>query len=431
MYIYTHEVRPALDAHPALKEAYGRRWREATQAVIAWNKDEARPDFAAIRRSIESDHGLNPAAAVAAHLSKNTSDVAILGIGGSSLGAQALGQLAYWGTPAYAPAEGKPRVHIIENLDGATFATFLKRVDLKTTRFFVVSKSGSTTEPLMQTLAAIEALEAAGGGKYLKHHFAGEVGLGDNPLRAILTDMGAPILDHDPDLGGRYSVFATGLVPAMLFGLDVEAMRKGAWEVFITVFMARAGIPPAVEGAALNAAARDVGLTQAVLWPYTDRLDRLAMWYRQLWAESLGKGGQGTTPIRALGPVDQHSQLQLYLDGPNDKLFTLIDAPPSIDAKANAAWATKHGLALYADRGMNEVVAAQTKAVAETLGHKGRPARRITLEEPLNERGLGALLMHFMWETLLTARLWNVDPFGQPAVEDAKVLTRRFLSGQS
>jgi glucose-6-phosphate isomerase len=216
----------------------------------------------------------------------------------------------------------------------------------------------------------------------------------------------------------------------MLFGLDVEALRKGAQEVFITVFGARAGIPPAVEGAALNAAARDFGLTQAVLWPYTDRLERFAMWYRQLWAESLGKGGQGTTPIRALGPVDQHSQLQLYLDGPNDKLITLIDAPSGADAKANAAWATKHGLTLYAGRGMNEVVAAQTKAVAETLAGRGRAVRRITLDEPLNERGLGALLMHFMWETLLTARLWNVDPFGQPAVEDAKIKTRKFLSGE-
>jgi glucose-6-phosphate isomerase len=142
----------------------------------------------------------------------------------------------------------------------------------------------------------------------------------------------------------------------------------------------------------------------------------------------LGKNGQGTTPIDAQGPVDQHSQLQLYLDGPNDKLFTLIDAPAVSEAKANVPWAQKHGLDLLAGRGLSEVVAAELRATAETLSNAGRAVRRISLASPLEERNMGALMMHFILETLIAARLWNVDPFGQPAVEQGKVLTRKYLS---
>jgi glucose-6-phosphate isomerase len=427
MTLYSHDIAPALAAHAGLKAAYEQRLAPAREALVFWLQSPS-PDFAAVRRSIEAEHDLAPAREVAAHLTKNTTDVVLLGIGGSSLGAQTLAGLAAWGTPAYAPAEGRPRLHILDNLDGSTFAGLLRKLDLRTTRFLAVSKSGSTTEPLMHMLAAIEALEAAGGGKYLKHHFAGITEERANPLRAILSDIGAPILAHDPNLGGRYSVLsAVGLLPALLLGLDADAIRKGARAALSEAVN---GASPAIEGAALGVAARDVGLSQSVMWVYADRLERLPKWWRQLWAESLGKAGQGTTPIDALGPVDQHSQLQLYLDGPHDKLFTLIDAKPALDAKANAAWAAKHGLSLYAGRSMFDVVAAQARATADTLNAHGRPARRLSLAA-FDEPTLGALLVHFILETLIAARLWNVDPFGQPAVEEGKALTRQYLSGRS
>lgn len=424
---FTHDVSRALAAHDGLKSAFDRRVADAKAGLKHWH-DASSPDFAAVRRSVEAED-LGHADEIVAHLTKNTTDILLLGIGGSSLGAQTLAQLAFWGTPAYKPAEGKPRLHILDNIDGATFATLLKQLDLRTTRFLVVSKSGSTTEPLLQLLAAIDALESAGGGKYIKHHFAGITEERANPLRQILTDMGAPILAHDPNLGGRYSALSVvGLVPALLLGLDANAIRHGARDVLAT---AMKGTAAAIEGAALNAAAKDAGLAQTVLWSYSDRLQRLPQWWCQLWAESLGKNGQGTTPIHALGPVDQHSQLQLYLDGPRDKLFTILDAPSSLDAKGNAAWATKHGLQLYAGRGMAEVVAAQVKATTATLNKYGRPARTISLKAPIDERAIGALMMHFILETLITARIWNVDPFGQPAVEEGKILTRDYLSGKT
>jgi glucose-6-phosphate isomerase len=397
---------------------------QARDALAHWRTSQS-PNFAAVRRSIESPDDLAQAAELVDHLTKNTTELLLLGIGGSSLGAQTLAQLAFWGTEAYTPRPNHPRLHIIDGIDSAVFRTLLNMLDLRTTRFLVVSKSGGTIETLMQM---IEALEEAGGGKYLKHHFAGIVEEGTNPLRAMLTDMGAPLLAHDKDLNGRYSAFSpVGLVPALLAGLDARAIRTGAREMFDA---AMAGEAPAIEGGALGVAARDAGLSQSVMWVYRDRLARLPKWWRQLWAESLGKNGQGTTPVDAQGPVDQHSQLQLYLDGPNDKLFTLIDAPAVSEAKANVAWAQKHGLDVLAGRGLSEVVAAELRATAETLSNAGRAVRRISLASPLEERNMGALMMHFILETLIAARLWNVDPFGQPAVEEGKRLTRKYLEAQ-
>lgn len=424
---FSHDIASAL-AQPDLRAAFEGRKPEAAAALKHWSTTGDR-NFLAFRRSLERSDDLEPAAAIVRHISKDASDVVVLGTGGSSLGAQAIAQLKFWGTPAYRAASGAPRLHIIDNLDGATFAHFLRNVDLKTTRFHVVSKSGSTAEPLLQLLTAIQAIESAGGGKYLKHHFSGEAEPGTNALRSILTGIGAPMLDHDPELGGRYTAFSTvGLVPAMLAGVDASAFRAAGLKALDQALQGRS---EAVAGAALSVAARDIGLSQQVMWCYSDRLERVAKWWRQLWAESLGKAGHGTTPVDALGPVDQHSQLQLYLDGPRDKLFTLIEAPAPSDAKASHEWATRYKLDLYAGRDMAAVAGAQARATMTTLAKHGRPVRRIALQQPLDESGLAQLLVHFILETLISARLWNIDPFGQPAVEEGKILTRQYLESGS
>jgi glucose-6-phosphate isomerase len=186
---------------------------------------------------------------------------------------------------------------------------------------------------------------------------------------------------------------------------------------------------PFAEGAALSVAAARTGHASQVMWAYADRLERFVMWWRQLWGESLGKGGQGTTPIRALGPVDQHSQLQLYLDGPDDKLFTVITVGGKGGRAVPPRWAEIIGQPLLAGKTPSRIVSSQARATAETLARLGRPVRTIHVPE-LNERSLGALMMHFMLETLIAARLLGVDPFDQPAVELGKVLTRQYLAGE-
>jgi glucose-6-phosphate isomerase len=434
MTLFTQDLSLATGATAAnkrLAEAYEVRVRE-THKALDWLANSPDRSLAAIKASLAAESDLDAARDVARHLSNNTSDLIVLGVGGSSLGAQALGQIAYWGTQAYAPREAAPRLRFLDNLDGATFATLLGACDLRTTRFLCISKSGSTVETMMQTIAAIDAIENAGGGKYLKFHFAGITEAKANPLRAVLERIGAPILTHDPNLGGRFSVFSTvGLLPALVMGLDAGAIRAAAKLTFDSEVAATRsqGLPLAAQGAALAVAAVDAGLSQSVLWPYCDRLWLFAQWWRQLWAESLGKHGRGSTPVAALGPVDQHSQLQLYLEGPSDKLFTFIDTPfETQDVRAGTKWAREHGLDLYAGHTLGEVARAELRASAQVLARNGRPVRLLSLLADLDERAVGSLMMHFMLETLIAAKLWDVDPFGQPAVEEGKRLTREYLS---
>ena len=190
------------------------------------------------------------------------------------------------------------------------------------------------------------------------------------------------------------------------------------------------GEVPAAVGAALNVAlATTCAKPIAVMMAYADRLERFTRWYVQLWAESLGKEGKGTTPIAALGPVDQHSQLQLFIAGPRDKLFTVITVAcagegPRLDAGLAAAV----GEPGFAGKTIGDLVAAQGRATAETLAKNGCPVRTIKLAR-LDEASLGELLMHFMLETIIAAQLLGIDAFDQPAVEEGKVLAKRYLTG--
>jgi glucose-6-phosphate isomerase len=164
--------------------------------------------------------------------------------------------------------------------------------------------------------------------------------------------------------------------------------------------------------------------------PYADRLSRFAAWYVQLWGESLGKNGEGTTPVAALGPVDQHSQLQLYLDGTPQHLITVIrEACAGRGPRMAPDLAKVAGIDYLAGHAAGDLVAAQQRAIPEALMAQGRPVRIIDLDT-LDERALGALMMHFMLETILAAHLLGVDPFDQPAVESGKILTRRYLAGE-
>ena len=362
-------------------------------------------------------------------LNENTTDVVFLGTGGSSLGGQTLAQLAGHAVPALG-ALRKPRLHFMDNLDPGTFAAMLEQLPLASTRFVAISKSGGTAETLMQTAAAISALEAA---KRDPHdHFVGISeplkGGKANGLRDLLKLYDVPFLNHDPGVGGRFSVLTNvGLLPAAVCGLEIGAIRSGAAGALAPVLSGQQpkDVPAAV-GAALAVA---VGKPITVTMAYADRLDRFTRWWVQLWAESLGKDGKGTTPLAAIGPVDQHSQLQLYMAGPRDKLFTIVTVGaagrgPRIDAEL-AKRAGEPGLG---GKTIGDLVAAQGRATADTLARNGCPVRTIHLET-LDEASLGELLMHFMLETILTAHLLGVDPFDQPAVEEGKVLAKRYLAG--
>jgi glucose-6-phosphate isomerase len=366
-------------------------------------------------------------------LSNATTDVVFLGTGGSSLGGQTLAQLADYAVPGVSRLSDGPRVHFLDNLDPISFAGILDKLPLPTARFVAISKSGGTGETLLQTMAVIAALEAAGLGGDIGSRILGlsepESGGKVNALRALLAPYGATFLDHHTGVGGRFSVLTNvGLLPAAVLGLDIAAIRQGAGDALAPLLQGAkaADIAPAL-GAALNIAAMREGKNITVLMGYADRLERLTRWWVQLWAESIGKDGKGSQPVAALGPVDQHSQQQLYLAGPADKLFTVV----TVDARGKGpvidpALAGRCDPA-FGGKTIGDLVAAQSLAMVDTFVRNHRPVRRIHCDA-LHERSLGHLLMHFMLETILTGYALGIDPFDQPAVEEAKILAKRYLA---
>ncbi len=426
---------PAIGAH-GLTEADLQPWLARLEPAL----DQLRQDWEIgslpLLRVPEETADIDAAEAAMASLTKGAETIVFFGTGGSSLGGQTLAQLAGWSIPGTADAKQKqrPRTRFYDNLDAVTLGRSLASLDLASTRFVVTSKSGNTPETLVQVLAALDAVKSAGLGHELPRMFLGltepAVPGRSNGLRKLLETHGIPLLDHHTGIGGRYSVLTNvGLLPALARGLDVRALRAGAAEVVTAMRQAPspAALPAAV-GAAVNVAlAKERGIRIAVMMPYADRLARFAHWYVQLWAESLGKNGEGTTPIACLGPLDQHSQLQLFLDGPREHLITVLrlatsGAGPTIDPELAAA----AGLDEMAGRAVGDLVAAQTHGVPAALTQAGRPVRIFDLDQ-LDERTLGALLMHFMLETILAGRLLGVDPFDQPAVELGKRLSRERL----
>jgi len=414
----------------ALKAALTR-----AEGALEWLRARHADNRLPLLRLPETRSDLETIRDTARQLADRAGDIVILGTGGSSLGGQTLAQLAGFAVPGVGSLRPPPRLHFIDNLDAHTYAELLARLPHATTRVVAISKSGGTAETLMQTIAALSALKDAGLQTRIPDLF---LGISEpaksgkkNGLRDLLGKFRVPMLDHDPGVGGRYSALTNvGLLPAAMLGLDVGAIREGAGLALAPVLSKKpAAQVPAALGAALSIAlAESKGKSISVLLAYCDRLQRLTHWYVQLWAESLGKEGKGTTPLAALGPVDQHSQLQLFIAGPRDKLFTIVTVGatgqgPRIDGEL-AKLAGEPG---FSGKTIGDLVAAEGRATAETLVKNGCPVRTIHIDR-LDEESLGELMMHFMLETIIAAHLLGIDAFDQPAVEEGKVLAKKYLT---
>jgi len=341
---------------------------------------------------------------------KDYEDVLILGTGGSSLGGKSLCVLA---------PDSKPRLHFLDNVDPTTFSHLFQKIDLKKTGILAISKSGSTIETLCQLLTCMQHFEKVG----LKDRIVVVTEPTQNPLRKLAESHNWTCLDHPQDVGGRYSCFSVvGLLPAILAGLDPIAFRKGGHDVLKQHL--EEDCPPALEGAAMAVYLENHHQkTISVMLPYADQLSFFSGWYCQLWAESLGKDGKGITPIRALGTVDQHSQLQLYLQGPKDKVFTII--APSWKGQGDKI--QDSSIPELKNKTMGDLFEAEQRATYETLIRNDCPTRLISIQS-IDEATLGALMMHFMIETILTSYLIGVNAFDQPAVEAGKRLAKEYLA---
>ena len=346
----------------------------------------------------------------------------LVGMGGSSLGGSVL---AGFSTPARGE---KPTLHFVNNPDPEVIETLCRDLPLKDTALLAVSKSGGTLETLLTTGLFLDAMaeanvSASGRCWALTRN-------GATPLAHMVQGQGGGLIRHEPDMVGRYSVFSNvGLLPGVLAGIGGRELRKGALETLNSFIENPTGHPAALQAAG-SVLALGEGFRAEVMMPYGQQLALVGDWWAQLWAESLGKDGRGTTPVRAVGPADQHSQLQLYADGPNDKLYTFISVKPK---KTGGTPLSGTMASLAGKRELNGLTAdtllhTQACATAASLAGLKRPVRMITLPNR-SHRSLGALLMHLMLTTVNAGIMWRVNPFDQPAVEDSKNRTHAMLQG--
>ena len=342
----------------------------------------------------------------AQHL-KQFETILVLGTGGSSLGGQTLDCLT----------QGAPDIELIflDNIDPSTFDEIMATFDPDALGILAISKSGETPETLMQVFTLMNLWEKS----RLKDHFC--IITEDKPstLYQFANSYQIPMLFHPKDVGGRYSIFTcVGMIIAHFLGLSPEKIHQGARS-----YLENMG---AKESSSFLYHHFGQGKTQVVMMPYTDRLGVFGAWFAQLWGESLGKEGKGITPIPAKGTTDQHSQIQLYLDGPKDKIFTFISLPyPEKGIVIDEPLAPS----FLKGKTMADLFWVEEMATIQTLKNKDLPVRIIEIQD-LKEETMGALFMHFFVETVLMADLLGINPFDQPAVEEGKILAKNYLLGE-
>lgn len=357
-------------------------------------------------------------------------DVIVLGIGGSSLGALALRTALLprdWNARSKEQRDGRPRLHVLDNVDPRSVGGLLDLVALERTRVVVVSKSGSTAETMSQYLLVRERLRAAGLAAREHLAFVTDPKLG--ALRKLADAEGIPAFEVPANVGGRFSVLSpVGTLPAALLGMDVEQLVAGAADMRDRCAGDQLRGNPALAFAALQwRAHQDAGQGTHVLMPYSDAFRDLAPWFVQLWAESLGKRtpdgrNVGPTPIAAVGATDQHAQVQLFMEGPTDKTVTFVDVEEHDDLRIPDADGTPDSLAYLRGRGFGELLRAEARATAGALAQMGRPTMTLRVSRA-DAWHLGGLFMFLELATIYAGELYGVDPLDQPGVELGKQLT--------
>ncbi|MES2961028.1 MAG: glucose-6-phosphate isomerase [Pseudomonadota bacterium] len=335
--------------------------------------------------------------------------ILVLGVGGSSLGGKTLSALKF-----------QNKLEFLESIDSTTVKNCLTKIDLRNTFFLVISKSGETIETICQTLIILDEIKKAKIQNFASQ-FLFITESETNSLAKIAKKIGAEITSHSNKIGGRYSCFSiVGLLPALLAGLDAKKIRTGAKKV-LEDFLNHNEIS---NSCAIQLDLYEQGFTNNVIMPYIDNLKNFTDWYRQLWAESLGKNNFGSVPINSMGTIDQHSQLQLYLEGPKDKFFTFLtekNSPHNFAIKDLPGCGT-----LFGGKKLSDIVKVEQETTIEVLNRKKLPIRIFEIEN-LDEEVLGGLMMQMFLETILIAYVKEINPFDQPAVELRKELAKKIL----
>ncbi len=358
------------------------------------------------------------------------SDILVLGIGGSALGTRAIHQALA------AQARSKARLFVLDNIDAALFSATLQQVNLKKTLVVAVSKSGETIETMAQVFLLINDFKKALGVKSLGRHFVFITTPDSGALSRLAQKYAIPVLAIPRSLGGRYSVLSpVGLFPASLMGIPVQEFLEGGRKVRDS-FVKNKGLNVGEAAAIYYLMYRQLNKNIIIFMPYSSQLTDFTEWIAQLWAESLGKKHSrdgkeiytGSTPVRALGVTDQHSQLQLYKEGPADKLITFLEVArtavkekkiipvPPVDVEFKNLFGKTLDMLLHAE--MN--------ATKMSLINSSRPSVTISLPV-LTPKTLGELFVFFELLVVFTGYLHQINPFDQPGVEEGKRILHQLL----
>jgi len=316
-------------------------------------------------------------------------NIVVIGMGGSVLGAKSI--------YSFFKNKVKKEVFFFDNLDPNLFLKYKKITNLKNSCFIVVSKSGNTLE----TIANLDAIFSK---KIKKTKLVIITEIKDSKLMNFANKHNIEIIEHKEFIGGRYSVLSEpGMFPATLMGLNISKFKN-----LKILIKNKNFISCLIHNVASIYTLSSKKINNSVILNYDSNLNDLGYWYQQLTAESLGKKGKGINPVLSFGPKDHHSLLQLYLDGPKDKFFTFFSS--------------------YANSGKKivSIIKAQNEATKSIFKKKKIPYRQFIFKNK-DESELGSIFTFFVLETIILSSLMNVDPFDQPAVEQVKTETKKFL----
>ncbi|MCB5250318.1 MAG: glucose-6-phosphate isomerase [Candidatus Cloacimonadales bacterium] len=358
-------------------------------------------------------------------IEKDYDDMVVLGIGGSALGNKAI-----YNSLKTVKKLNK-RLFVMDNVDPLLIEDIMSQVDLQRTLFNVITKSGTTAETMSTFLIVLDILKKKCPDTYKKQIIVTtdkEKGF----LRQLIKEDGYMDFIVPDSVGGRFSVLTdVGLVSSAFIGVDIKALLKGAANMRKRCSNKDIWQNPAYLNAMLHYLYMQKGKNMSVMMPYTNALYDFADWYRQLWAESLGKRYNidgalvevGQTPIKALGTTDQHSQIQLYAEGPNDKVISFLTVEKfDYDYKIANIFPNNDEVNYLADKNISELLLAERLATEIALTNAGRPNCNIIFPE-LNEYNIGEFIYLYELQTVIAGYFLDINPLDQPGVEAGKIAT--------
>ena len=341
----------------------------------------------------------------------------VFGTGGSSLCGQCLQVLS--------SSKNNKSIAFVDNIDPSSIEKVLSAIDLSTTGFLFISKSGETLETLAQLILLLQKITSEitveeNVSEFITSRIVVITENKKSSIRTIAQENNMTCLDHPNNIGGRFSAFSiVGMLPALLLGIDPQRIRKGGRNVL------QHGLDAVKSGSSFVAQNAMQGISQHVSFFYSDNLATFGKWLAQLYAESTGKSERGITPLTAMGSVDQHSQLQLYLDGPHDKCFTFFFEKQNNDICIKDILVPS-SFDYLKNKKIADIFEAQCNATISCIEEKNISVRKIEIDT-LTPEIIGAMFMHFMLEVVCVCKALTVNPFDQPSVEKGKIITKNLL----